>query len=217
MSRIRLGSAIFFVWLVVLWILLWGDVTLANLVGGVLAASVLLWLVPREQATSDTPILRPVAMASLAAWFVWALLDANVRVAIEALRPPSRSRIRPGVVAVPLPGCPAGIATAVANTITLTPGTLTLEVDDRVPTLYVHALQIDSAEAVRADVYDIERRIVAAVGSQTARDAVAQRSTDAGAAAAADPALAAAEPPSDAGVADAATAATPDPLPEEPA
>jgi multicomponent Na+:H+ antiporter subunit E len=151
--------------------------------------------VPREKATSDTPILRPVAMVSLAAWFVWALIDANVRVAIEALRPPSRSRIRPGVVAIPLPGCPAGIATAVANTITLTPGTMTLEVDDRVPTLYVHALQIDSPDDVRADVYDIERRIVAAVGSQTARDAVAGR------------------PASGAGVA----ATSSEPLPEEPA
>lgn len=195
MSRIRLGSAIFAVWLVVLWILLWGDITLANLVGGILVAAVLLWLVPREKATSDTPILRPVAMVSLAAWFVWALIDANVRVAIEALRPPSRSRIRPGVVAIPLPGCPAGIATAVANTITLTPGTMTLEVDDRVPTLYVHALQIDSPDDVRADVYDIERRIVAAVGSQTARDAVAGR------------------PASGADVA----ATSPEPLPEEPA
>lgn len=195
MSRIRLGSAIFAVWLVVLWILLWGDITLANLVGGILVAAVLLWLVPREKATSDTPILRPVAMVSLAAWFVWALIDANVRVAIEALRPPSRSRIRPGVVAIPLPGCPAGIATAVANTITLTPGTMTLEVDDRVPTLYVHALQIDSPDDVRADVYDIERRIVAAVGSQTARDAVAGRLAS--------------------GAAVAAT--SPEPLPEEPA
>lgn len=195
MNRIRLGSAIFSVWLVVLWILLWGDITLANLVGGILVAAAVLWLVPREKATSDTPILRPVAMVSLAAWFVWALIDANVRVAIEALRPPSRSRIRPGVVAIPLPGCPAGIATAVANTITLTPGTMTLEIDDRVPTLYVHALQIDSADDVRADVYDIERRIVAAVGSQAARDAAAGRSAPA---------------------ADIATA-PPAPLPEDPA
>jgi multicomponent Na+:H+ antiporter subunit E len=175
MSRVRLGSVVFVLWLVTLWVLLWGDITLANVVGGLLTAGVLLWLIPRERATSDAPILRPVAMVSLAVWFVWALIDANVRVAFEALRPPSRSRIRTGVVAVPLPGCPSGIATAVANTITLTPGTLTLEVDARVPTLYVHALQIRSIDEVRADVYDIERRIVAAVGSQTARDAVATR------------------------------------------
>jgi multicomponent Na+:H+ antiporter subunit E len=177
-ARLTPGGLIFAAWLVGLWTFLWGGVTLANVLGGVVVALVLLVGVPRPGVDAAAPQLRPLAMASFLGWFAWKLLEANVTVAREVLRPATRSRIRTGVVAVELPGCPDGIATAVANAITLTPGTLTLEVRPEVPTLYVHVLQLDSVEQVRADVEEIERRIVAAVGSAEARSAIDARQTE---------------------------------------
>lgn len=173
--RLRRGSAWFLVWLVVLWVFLWGELTLANVVTGVAVAAVLLVAVPRPAATGDDPRIRPLALLSFLGWFAYKLVEANLRVAAEVLRPPSRSRIRTGIVAVPLPGCPAGIATAVADAITLTPGTLTIEVEPTTPVLYVHVLQLTSADEARREVYEVERRIVAAVGSDAARRAVAER------------------------------------------
>jgi multicomponent Na+:H+ antiporter subunit E len=179
MSRLGLrpGNVIFAVWLIVVWTLLWGGPTLANLLSGALLVAVLLIFVPRPDAlvAADAPIIRPLAAVSFAGWFAWKLIESNLTVAVEVLRPSGRSRIRTGVVAVALPGCPNGIATAVANVITLTPGTLTLEIGPATPVLYVHVLQLLSEDKVREDVYEIERRIVAAVGSQAARDAVASR------------------------------------------
>jgi multicomponent Na+:H+ antiporter subunit E len=171
----------FAAWLVAAWVLLWGGITLANVVGGVVVAGLLLALVPRpslaeaDDEHDDRLQIRPVAVASLAAWFAWKLVTANVKVAIEALRPAGRSRIRTAIVAVELPGCPPGIVTLVANIITLTPGTLTMEIDADEPVLYVHELTFTTREAVRSDVYEVERRVVRAFGSASARRAAAGR------------------------------------------
>jgi multicomponent Na+:H+ antiporter subunit E len=172
---------VFAAWLVVVWVLLWGGFTLANVVGGLVVAGLLLVLVPRPALTEvdderdDQLQLRPLAVASLAGWFAWKLVAANVTVAIEALRPQDRSRIRTAIVAVELPGCPPGIVTLVANIITLTPGTLTMEIDADEPVLYVHELTFTTREAVRSDVYEVERRVVRAFGSANARRAAAGR------------------------------------------
>ncbi len=173
--RLRFGSLVFAGWLVVMWILLWGELTLANLVGGVLVAGVLLIVVPRPSVDADRPRIRPIALVSLFGWFLWKLLEANVKVALEVVRPPGRAEIVPAIVAISLPGCPPGITTAVANFITLTPGTLTVEVDPDGPTLFVHVMQFDSVDATRVEVEEIERRIVAAVGTDAARAASAGR------------------------------------------
>ena len=176
-----LGRVVFAAWLVLVWVLLWGGLTLANVVGGVLVAGLLLLVVPRPAVADaapgdgDRPVIRPVAALSLAAWFSWKLVSANVTVAIAALRPPATSGIRTAIVAVALPGCPPGIVTLVANIITLTPGTLTMEVDAGSPVVYVHELTYTSRAAVRADVYEVERRVVAAFGSANARRAAATR------------------------------------------
>jgi multicomponent Na+:H+ antiporter subunit E len=173
--RASLGAVVFFVWLVLLWVLLWGGFTLANLVGGVVVAGLLLAVVPRPGTSGrSAPQLRPLAMVSLLGWFLIQLLEANVRVAIEVMRPPGRTRLRPAIVAIALPGCPSGITTAVANFITLTPGTLTVEVEPEGPVLFVHVMQFESVEATRSEVYEIERRIVDAVGSGEARRALTQ-------------------------------------------
>jgi multicomponent Na+:H+ antiporter subunit E len=171
-GRFHPASLLFAAWLVLLWVLLWGGPTWANLFTGVLVSGAVLWAVPREAPSGDGPVFHPIAAASLLFWFLWKLLDANIRVAIEVLRPPGRGRIRTAIIAVDLPGAPPAVATSVANLITLTPGTLTLDVDPATPTLYVHVLQLTDPETVRADVLDIERRVVAAYGSRSSRAAV---------------------------------------------
>lgn len=66
-----------------------------------------------------------------------------------------------------------GIVTVVANAVTLTPGTLTVDVhepDDGTPAvIYVHVLQFDDVESVRADVLRLERLAVRAFGTKQHR------------------------------------------------
>jgi multicomponent Na+:H+ antiporter subunit E len=87
----------------------------------------------------------PSALAYLAV-FLRELLTANVDVAYRVLAP--SMPIEPEVLAVPLRVESDAAVTTIANSITLTPGTLTMDHDAETNTLYVHAISVDDREAV---------------------------------------------------------------------
>ncbi len=83
--------------------------------------------------------------------FLRALAQANIDVAKRVLSP--RLGIRPGFVAVPMTASTDFEITSLANSITLTPGTISVHVASDRRTIVVHALDIgDDPEAVRQDV-----------------------------------------------------------------
>ncbi len=160
-----LGRLVIATWLVVMWVLLWGEVNLANVLGGVLVAGAIVVVFPPPDTNDDPIVVRPVAAASFLVWFLWALVVTNVAVAREVLLPSSRSQIRTAVVAVPLRTRSGRLATIVANAITLTPGTLTVDARGRPAVLYVHVLSFADVDAVVDEVADLERRVVRAFGT----------------------------------------------------
>jgi multicomponent Na+:H+ antiporter subunit E len=157
--RIGIGAA-----LVVLWVLLWGEASPANVLSGVAVSAMLLLAFPGDRRDDAVRyVIRPVAAARLACWFVVQLVGANVLLAREVLR--RRSRLRTGVVACPLRTSSSRLTTVITNMIALTPGTMTVEVRDDPRTLYVHVLKLDDdVETVRASVRDLESRVLAAFG-----------------------------------------------------
>jgi multicomponent Na+:H+ antiporter subunit E len=78
--------------------------------------------------------------------FVRELLTANVDVAYRVLAP--SMPIRPDVIAIPLRVESDAAVTTIANSITLTPGTLTMDHDAGTNTLYVHAIAARNRESV---------------------------------------------------------------------
>ncbi|WP_426571410.1 Na+/H+ antiporter subunit E [Aquihabitans sp. McL0605] len=168
------GRAVIGVWLVVMWLLLWGDLNLANLLGGIAVSAFLVVVFPPDDTNDDPIVIRPVKAVSFLLWFAWALIVTNVAVAKEVLLPSSRSDINPAVVACSLRTGSGRLATLVANAITLTPGTLTIDARNRPAVLYVHVLAFESIEATRAEVADLERRVVAAFGTAAEVELVAQ-------------------------------------------
>lgn len=83
--------------------------------------------------------------------FLWALWKANVDVVKLVLAP--TLRVRPGFVEVPMAAESDFEITSLANSITLTPGTITVHVDRARRTILIHALHVgDDPEAVRLDV-----------------------------------------------------------------
>ncbi|MPY92883.1 MAG: hypothetical protein GEV08_07370 [Acidimicrobiia bacterium] len=146
-------------WLVVLWLLLWGKVSVANVASGILVAVVLLVVfpLPRRQG-AVRHVVRPLALARLAAYFAYELVISNLLVTRVILS--QGSRIRTGVVGCPLHSPSDGIVTVLANTIALSPGTMMVEVFDDV--IYVHALLLRDVERVRGDVAKLQSLIIAA-------------------------------------------------------
>jgi multicomponent Na+:H+ antiporter subunit E len=152
--------------LVAIWVLLWGYLTMANVISGIVVVAVLLAVFPSGRARRPTYVIRPIALVRLTLYFVRNLVAANVVLAREVLSP--RDRIRTGIIAVPLHGASEGLLTLAANVTALTPGTLAIEVTKEPPTFYVHVLHLRAVEDVRRSVLQLERLIVRAFGTPDA-------------------------------------------------
>jgi multicomponent Na+:H+ antiporter subunit E len=140
------------------WAALTADFTPASLIFGFAAGTGAAALVGFRRASPPVPLRRVPKVLALGAFFAWELLLSNLRVAAAILGP--RHRLRPGVVAVPLDVTSDAEITLLASLITLTPGTLTLDVSPDRRTLYVHLLAMDDAGAARRAIKDgFERRI----------------------------------------------------------
>lgn len=153
------------VWLVAVWLFLWGEMTVANLVAGSLVAAVVLYLFKVERVLASGAF-RPLAAVRFLGYFLVRLVEASVIVAWEVVTP--RNRINEGIVVVPLSGVSDLLTTMVANSISLTPGTLTIEVGENANVLYVHVLHLRDVEEVRRDVHRLELLAIKAFGSDEA-------------------------------------------------
>ena len=140
------------------WAALQGDITLANLLVGYGVGYVILALLARGGVMPSTLASRTVHAVELAAFFVWDLMLANVRVAMDVLRP--RTSIRPAVVAIPLDVTSDGEILLLSMLINITPGSVTIDLSDDRQTLYVHVMHMTSAETSRQEIKEgFERRV----------------------------------------------------------
>ena len=169
MSRLRAHPSLV-LWLTAVWVGLWGAVTPANVLGGLAVSAVLVAALPLNEVES-AGIVRPLGLLRFVAFFAKDLVEASAQVAVLVLRP--RRELRQAIVAVDVRGESDRLLTLLANAISLTPGTLTLEVDRPRSILYVHALDVPEGphgvERLRADILRVERLAVLAVGSERAR------------------------------------------------
>jgi len=141
-------------WLTLVWVTLWEAVSWANVIGGVVVASAILQVLP-QSAPATRVGFRPFATLKLLGYFSWKLVVASAYLAWEVVTP--RNRINAAVISVNLRTRIPGVATAVASMVSLTPGTLTLGVNDDTMTLYIHVLHLHSMEETRASVLHLER------------------------------------------------------------
>jgi multicomponent Na+:H+ antiporter subunit E len=91
---------------------------------------------------APTLLLWPLRSARSLLIFVFELIKANVRVAVEVLTP--GFSMTAGIIRVPTRTRSSLELVLLANAISLTPGTLTLEVDEERRELYVHGLYVTS-------------------------------------------------------------------------
>jgi multicomponent Na+:H+ antiporter subunit E len=101
---------------------------------------------------------RIASAASLAGFFVWALIVANIRVAVDVVRP--HTNIRPAVVAIPLDVTSDAEILLLSMLINITPGSVTIDLSADRRTLYVHVMHMVSPEASRQEIKDgFEQRV----------------------------------------------------------
>lgn len=148
--------------LVIVWMALWGELSLATALGGVAVGTVALFVGPRAEPGGTTRF-RPLHLVRYLGFFLWELVQATTSVAWEVVTP--GTGVREGVVRVPVQDLSGGVVTIIANTISLIPGTLTLEVRrEPDPVLYIHVLHMQEVEEAREEIRRVESRARAAFG-----------------------------------------------------
>jgi multicomponent Na+:H+ antiporter subunit E len=106
-------------------------------------------------------VSRPARMLLFALYFLEELFLANLRVARDVLRP--RIQLTTGIIRFQTQPLSDWERTHLANAITMTPGTLTLEVDEETGDLYVHTLYAGDRDAFLASMQRLERLLVRAL------------------------------------------------------
>lgn len=139
-----------------MWVALWTDVAAGTVVGGLLAAAAVAAFV-RSQASDRALVLRPLAALRYAVTFAWLLLAATAAVARQVLGP-GAGDTHGVVVEVALAERAYPVRTIIAHSISLTPGTLTVDVGDDGRTLYVHVMNAAQRSAALEGIAALEQR-----------------------------------------------------------
>ncbi|WP_423745278.1 Na+/H+ antiporter subunit E (plasmid) [Haladaptatus sp. SPP-AMP-3] len=115
-----------------------------------LAFGMLIAFMFRRFYTLDMNLTRTVQALPYAGLYVVVfikdLILANIDVAYRVLLP--SMPIEPGVVVVPLRVQTDGAITTIANSITLTPGTITMDYDEETNALYVHSIDATDTDGI---------------------------------------------------------------------
>jgi len=133
------------------WALITGAFTVPNLLfGAVIGALASLLLRDRVQR----PVLyREVGRVLSLFWLLCVeLMLSALKVAALVIRPRLKQHLRPAIIAFPLTAKTDAQIALLANLITLTPGTLSIDVSEDRSTLFVHVLTLTDKEALIADI-----------------------------------------------------------------
>lgn len=142
------------------WVLITGSVSIANFLFGLVLSAASLYLI-REQVGSLGYYGRARRVASLGLLFLVELALSAWRVAVTVMKPDMN--LKPGFFAYPLKVDRDFEITLLANLITLTPGTLSVDVSEDRRHLYVHALDCSDPDQTRIDIANgFERKILEA-------------------------------------------------------
>jgi multicomponent Na+:H+ antiporter subunit E len=150
MRRLIYFVLAFLVWVLVTWPFVDGRVDLQVVVAGLMAAFLVAVLfheiLPKEHHVFLSPVRAFWFLAYMPVFFYY-VLRANLDVVYRALHP--ALPIRPGIVKIKTNLQTDSAITALANSITLTPGTLTVDLTDD-GFLYVHWINVKADDVEQA-------------------------------------------------------------------
>ena len=146
------------------WAALSGEFSLANLLTGHVLGYLILLMLVKGGVLPRSPYVGKVYQAiGLAAFFLWELVRANLRLALDVATP--SYQMKPGILAIPLDATRDAEILLLAMLINLTPGSVALDVSDDRTVMYVHVMYMQSPDAARAEIkHGFERRVMQLLG-----------------------------------------------------
>jgi multicomponent Na+:H+ antiporter subunit E len=167
----RWGSLGVLAALVGTWLLLWGSISVANVLSGIVVSVALLLVFPVRRDDDPHRHLRPLPLVRLAGFFVLETVLANVVAARHVL---GQEEVRTAIIACPLRVRSDGMVTFLVNLLAVSPGTMPIELDQDPPVVYLHVLYLEDAASIRAVVAKFETLAVQAFGSDEDRALLAE-------------------------------------------
>jgi len=135
--------------LAIVWAALSGEFTLASLLVGFVVGYATLWAMqPLFPSSRYCPQMMGLIM--LALFFLWELLVSSLKVAWSVVTPLRHSK--PGIISVPLEVSSDTELTVLANLISLTPGSLAIDISEDRKHLVVHAMFIEDPDDFRREI-----------------------------------------------------------------
>lgn len=145
--------------LTIVWVALNGEFTAGNFLFGFILSFVIMWVVSRSAGSGRSYFTKIPKLISFFFFFLYELIKANIQVAYEVVTP--KLQMTPGIVKFPLSAKTDMEITLLANLISLTPGTLSLDVMEDRKYLYVHSMYIENKETFIADIKNgFERKLL---------------------------------------------------------
>jgi multicomponent Na+:H+ antiporter subunit E len=142
-----------------IWIALTGSLAISNFVFGFALSFLIMWVVKSGDVEQKKYFVVIPRVISFVFYFLYELIKANIQVAYDVITP--KFYMTPGIVCVPLDAKTDIEITLLANIISLTPGTLSLDVSDDRKVLYVHSMYIrDKDEFIREIKSGFERKLL---------------------------------------------------------
>lgn len=146
--------------LMLIWVFLTGEYNFNNFLFGFVFSFIILWIISGFEDKAAKKYFKIVPrIISFILFFIWELTKANIQVAYEVITP--KFNMKPGIVAFPLDAKTDLEITLLANLITLTPGTLALDVSTDRSVLYVHAMYVvDKKDFIEDIKQGFEKRLL---------------------------------------------------------
>ncbi|EKO3555911.1 Na+/H+ antiporter subunit E [Vibrio metschnikovii] len=148
--------------LALVWLILSGTYTISNLFAGMLMSYVILAYLLRDSPTFKAYFKKLPKVISFGLFFIWDLIKANGRVAYDVLTP--THLMKPAVIAIPLDLRDEGAITMFATLITVTPGSLALDVATDRSVLYVHLMYFENEARQIEEFKRLEARVIDLLG-----------------------------------------------------
>ncbi len=102
-------------------------------------------------------------IVGLVAYFLWELMKANLRLALDVATP--HFHMTPGIIALPLDATEDSQILLLSMLINTTPGSVALDVSSDRKILYVHVMYMETPDAARDDIKNgFERRVLGVLG-----------------------------------------------------
>lgn len=141
-----------------LWAMLTGEINSASLTIGYVVGYAMLGAMHAQDGRTAY-FIKVLQVIRFLLFFLKEMIVSSYRVAYDIVTPTYHTK--PGVIGIPLDARTDMEITLLANVITLTPGTLSLDISEDRKTLYIHAMFIDDPDTLRREIKDgLERRLL---------------------------------------------------------